>query len=140
MTHTIPPEKKEWLLKTAWKKMTLQQIAISINVDAHAIKQFYSRHDIEPMRKRDLIASRLLDLYNGSEQPLKSTKEIALILDCSEPLVKDIINDYGIDIKVRGYKSNNQTSERELKLQAIKEYEERIAKIKEQRKLFTKYT
>lgn len=142
MIHTIPKEKKEWLLKTAWKKYTLKEIAVQINVNVSAVTQFYKRHDIEPIKKRDRVASQLIDLRNSTKQPLKSGRELALMFGCSEVLIKEIIKEYNLDIKIRAYKINQEkpATAHEIKMQAAKDRDNKIIDIRKQRAEIAVYT
>lgn len=142
MTHTIPPQKREWLLKTAWKKLTLKEIALEINVNVSALTQFFKRNNIEPVKKRDRIASQLIDLINSAEQPLKSGRELALLFDCSEVLIKEIIKEYNLDIKIRAYKTNQikPATAHEIKIQAAKQRDSQIIDMRKQRAQFAVYT
>ena len=138
----IPPDVQEFLLKVAWKKMTLNQIAIHTGINISTLKTLYTRHDIEPVKKRDLVASKLIDLYNTATEPLGSNREIALLLDCSEVLVKEIIRDYNLKIKIRKYKTGTQepVSDREVKIKAAKKRDQEIIDTAAMRTKFAVYT
>jgi hypothetical protein len=139
------PETEQWLLKTAWKKMTLQQIALHINVSVSTIMTLYKKHNIEPMRKRDLVASQLLDLRDsGNADKLLKPKELAIMFDCSEPLIKEIIRDYKIDIPIRKYNTPKVIIQQLVtdgkKTKSIEDYDKHIAEVKKRRSSFSVYT
>ena len=142
MNNIISAEQREWLLKTAWKKHTLKEIAMRLNINVSNITQLYKRHDIEPVKKRDRIASQLIDLRNSGNRPLKSGRELALMFDCSEVLIKDIIKEYKLDIKIRAYKTKQEkpATEHEIKIQAAKEHDSQILDMRKRRAEFAVYT
>lgn len=136
-------ETEQWLLTAAWKRMTLQEIALHIHVNVSVIGRLYDLHDIKPITKRDRIAGKVLDIYN-SDQPLPNNKELSLMFDCSDALIKKIMDEYNLISATKQYKTaTKQTSDKDIitaKLKALEDYDRRRAEHKELRKTFTVYT
>lgn len=141
-TNRITPEIKQWLLKSAWKKHTLKEIALLSNINVVILNRLYDEYDIKPITKRDRIASKILDLYN-SGAPFPKNSELALMFDCSGPLIKSILDDFGLNSATKAYKkalekANAQKDEKLLA--ALEDFDKRTAAQKELRKTFTSYT
>lgn len=135
------PETERWLIKTAWKKLTLQEIALKINVNVTVIKNLYDEYEIKPITKRDRIASKILDIYNNTN-PFPKVSELALMLNCSGPLVKSIIDDFGLTASKQQHEviKSKVKQQTKLKLKAMEDYDLRMAAQKELRKTLTSYT
>lgn len=131
------PETEQWLLTTAWKRMTLQEIADYIDANASVINRLYIDNDIKPITKRDRVASKVLDLYNSTEQP-PTNKELAKICDCSQGLIKMVIEEYNLTkpIVKEAKPVKKKDSVISANLKALQEREQRIA---EQNKLRAQY-
>jgi len=142
MTHTIPQDKKNWLLNTAWKKLTIKQIAAESNINVSLISKFYKENNIEPVKRRDVIASGLIDLINTGNHECKSVSDLALIFNCSTTLIKGIIDEYKLQFNIRKYKNGSEkiSNINENRLQAAKARDEHILNMRKERANHAVYT
>lgn len=138
---SITKEKEKWMLTVAWKKMTLQQIAVELNINVTIIHGIYRKHGITPMTKRDLIASKVIDHYNSDSENL-TTHEYAAMLECTPALIKEIATDYNLNIpsKKSAMAKTVSFTNKQKNAKAMSDYLAQERKIKIDRAAFALYT
>lgn len=142
--HTLTAAQSEWVIKSAWKKLTLQEIALRLDVNVLIVKRLLDLYDLSPVTKRDQVTSQILDIYNDHSRPFPKNAQLATELGCSQIFIKSIIDDLGIisttEKNKKGIKKSKQAIIPAEKLDAFKEYEQRMEAQRELRKTFTSYT
>lgn len=131
-------EQKEWLLKVAWKKMTLNQISDELKINPSTISAFYKKHNIEPMTQRDLITRDIFALLDKGHV-FKNIRSLSAKLNCSDNLVKSIVDDLCLlkENTPKALKGINISKDiKQLDAELKKREEEK----KERRSKLTKYT
>ena len=143
--NQLDQEVKSWLLTTAWKKMTLQEIAVYSRLSVTVIKRLYDEYDIKPITRRDRIASKILDVYNGSE-PFPTNNQLAEMYNCSVILIKSILQEHSLvgttATKKGAIKKQKEagTTAQQVNANAYEEYKKRCEAMTFARKAFTSYT
>lgn len=132
------PEQKEWMLKVAWKKKTITQIADELKTNRATVSLFYKKYDIEAMTQRDFITRDLFSLIDNGED-IKNISKLGSKLKCSDTLIKSILEDLDL-LKEVGQKSMKGVNLSKDVKQLEKELSKREQDKKERRSKLTKYT
>lgn len=107
-------ETKQWLLATGWKHFTLTQLSEKTNETTTTLIALFKQHDIKPMTHRDIVTSKLLDVYNSPE--CKCVDDAAILCGCSTKLITEINEEWqlGIPSKME-YKKQQQAQLEKIK-------------------------